>query len=92
MEIHKLVCYFRLLAINSFPYEQNCRHFADDILRCIFVNEQFFILIEISPKTVPKGPIDNNSALDQTMAWRRIGDKPLSEPMLTQFADAYVRQ
>ena len=51
-----------------------------------------FILIEISPKTVPKGPIDNNSALDQTMAWRRIGDKPLSEPMVTQFTNAYVRQ
>ena len=25
------------------------------------------------------------------MAWRRIGDKPLSEPMLTQFTDAYRR-
>ena len=24
------------------------------------------------------------------MAWRRIGDKPLSVPMLTQFTDAYV--
>ena len=23
------------------------------------------------------------------MAWRRIGDKPLSEPMLTLFTDAY---
>ena len=23
------------------------------------------------------------------MAWRRIGNKPLSEPMLTQFIDAY---
>ena len=86
------MCYFRLLAINSFPYEQNDRHFADAILRCIFVNEHFFILIEISPKTIPKGPIDNNSALDQTMAWRRIGDKPLSEPMVTQFTNAYVRQ
>ena len=25
------------------------------------------------------------------MAWRRIGDKPLSESMLTQFTDAYMR-
>ena len=24
------------------------------------------------------------------MAWRRIGDKPLSEPVLTRFADAYM--
>ena len=25
------------------------------------------------------------------MAWHRIGDKPLSEPMLTQFTDVYMR-
>ena len=25
------------------------------------------------------------------MAWRRIGDKPLSEPMLTGVTDAYMR-
>ena len=25
------------------------------------------------------------------MAWRRIGDKPLSEPMLTWFTDTYMR-
>ena len=24
------------------------------------------------------------------MAWRRIGDKPLAEPMLTRFTDAYT--
>ena len=41
-------------------------------------------------KFVPKGTIDNNSALNQIMAWRRIGDKPLSEPMLTQFTDPYM--
>ena len=29
-----------------------------------------------------KGPIDNNPALVQIMAWRRSGDKPLSEPMM----------
>ena len=33
-------------------------------------------------KFVPKGSINNNSALVQTMAWRRSGDKPLSEPMM----------
>ena len=25
------------------------------------------------------------------MPWRQIGDKPLSEPMLTQLTDAYMR-
>ena len=42
---------------------QNGRHFADDIFRCNFVNEKFYILIQISLKFVPKGPIDNNPAL-----------------------------
>ena len=48
-------------------------------------------LIEISLKFVPKGPIDNNIALVQIMAWRRIGDKPLLEPMMTRFTDTYMR-
>ena len=65
--------------------EQNGRHFADDIFRWIFVNEIFCILIKISLKFVPKDMIDNNPALVQIMAWRRIGDKPLSEPMLIKF-------
>ena len=77
--------------INSSPHGQNGRHFADDDFRCILVSEKFCILIKISLKCVPKGPIDNIPALVQIMAWCRIGDKPLSEPMLMQFTDAYMR-
>ena len=33
------------------------------IFICIFVNEKFSILIEISLKFVSKDPIDNNTAL-----------------------------
>ena len=73
------------------PPEQNGCHFADDIFKCIFVNEKFCILIPISLKSVPKGSIDNNSALVRVMAWRRTGDKKVSEPMLTQFIDAFMR-
>ena len=40
--------------------------------------------IKISLKFVPKGPINNIPALVQIMAWRRTGDKPLSEPMMTR--------
>ena len=40
-------------------------------------------------KFIPKGMINNIPALVQTMAWRRPGDKPLSEPTMTYFADAY---
>ena len=41
-----------------------------------------WIPIKISLKFVPKGPINNIPALVQIMAWRRPGDKPLSEPMM----------
>ena len=47
------------------------------------MNEKFGISIQVSVKFVPKGPIDNNAALVQVMAWRRTGDKPLPEPKLT---------
>ena len=80
----------RLQCVNSSPLAQNGRLFTDDIFRCIFVNEKLCILVKISPTFVPKGPIDNNLALVQIMAWCRIGDKPLSEPMQTWFTDAYT--
>ena len=64
---------------------------ADGIFKCIFLNENFRISIQISLKFVPKGPIDNKSALVQVMAWCRTGDKTLPEPVLTQFTDAYMR-
>ena len=64
---------------------------ADDIFKCIFVNEKFCILIKISLNFVLKGPIDNKAALVQVMAWRRTGDKSLPERMLMQFTDAYMR-
>ena len=49
--------------INSSPPGQNVRRFADDIFINIFMNEKFCILIKISLKFVPKGPIENNPAL-----------------------------
>ena len=73
------------------PPRQNGHHFAGDIFRCIFVNDKFCILIEISLKFVPYGLVDNSQALVQIMAWRRIGDKPFSEPILAKFTDAYMR-
>ena len=77
-------------SINSSPPGQNGRHFADNLFKCIFVNEKFCISIRISLKFVPKGPINNKSALVQVMAWRQTSDKPLPEPMMTQFTDAFI--
>ena len=74
---------------NSSPPGQNGRHLAD-IFKCIFLNENDKILIQISQKLVPRGPVDNKPALVQVMVWRRTGNKPLSEPMMFQFTDAYM--
>ena len=70
------------LSIKSMRPRQDGRHFPDDILIWIFLNENVWITIEISLKFVPKGPINNIPSLVQIMAWCRPGDKPLSEPMM----------
>ena len=62
--------------------ETNGSHFPDEIFKCIFLNENVWISIEISLKFVPKGLFNNIPALVQIMAWRRSGDKPLSETMM----------
>ena len=69
-------------SVNTLRPRQHGRHFADDIFKCIFLNENVSIAIKISLRFVPKGPINNIPALVQIMAWRRSGDKPLSEPMM----------
>ena len=68
--------------VNTLRPRQHRRRFADDIFKCIFFNENCCILIKISLKYVRKGPIDNKPALVQIMAWRRLGDKPFSEPVM----------
>ena len=50
------------------------RYFAVDTFKRIFW--------KISLRFVPKGPIINNLALVQLMAWRQPGARPLSEPMM----------
>ena len=68
--------------LNSLRPRLNRRPFADDIFKCIFLNENVWISIGISLKFVRKGSINNIPALVLIMAWRRSGDKPLSEPMM----------
>ena len=67
---------------NSLRPISNRRHFADDIFKCIFENENEWISPRISMKFVSNVRINNIPALVQIMAWRRPGDKPLSEPMM----------
>ena len=70
--------------INTLRPRQNRRHFADDIFKSIFLNENARISLKISLKFVAMVRINNIPALVQIMAWRRPGDKPLSEPMMVR--------
>ena len=79
-----------MYALTHFPLDNMAAILADDIFRCISLNENDRIPIQISLKFVPRSLIDNKPALVQVMAWRRAGDKPLPEPMLAQSPDAYM--
>ena len=47
--------------LNTWRPKQNGRHFADDIFKRIFLNENCCIVIKISLKFVPKCPINHTS-------------------------------
>ena len=68
--------------VNPWRPRQNVRYFADDIFKCIFLNENVWISLKISLNFVPKVWINNIPALVQIMAWRRPGGKPLYEPIM----------
>ena len=68
--------------INTLRPRQSRCQFGDDIFKCIFLNENAWIAIEISLKFVPKGPVNNIPALVPIMAWCRSGDRPISEPSM----------
>ena len=72
------------IAIALMCLRHNGLNFAEDIFKCIFVNENTWIPIIISLKFVSKGPINDIPVLAQIMAWRRQGNKPLSQPMMVK--------
>ena len=67
--------------INILRSAQNGYDLTDVHFKRIFINENLIIFI----KFVPNGPIYNIPALVQIKAWRRPGEKPLSEPMTVSF-------
>ena len=72
--IHLHLCTrYQFIVCNSSPPGRNGRHFADDICKCIFLNENVLLSIKIPLKFIPNGPISNIPALVQIMAWRRPG-------------------
>ena len=66
--------------VNTLRPRQNGRHFQID-----FLVWKLWILTKISLKFISGCPINNIPSLVRIMAWRRSGDKPLSEPMMVSF-------
>ena len=56
-----------------------------------FLEWKIWISNKILLKYVPWDLIDNKPSLVQLMGCRPSGDKPLSEPMMVEITDAYVR-
>ena len=54
--------------VNTLRSRQDGRRFADNIFKCIFLNENVWIPIKISLKFVPRGPISNIPALVQIIS------------------------
>ena len=57
----------------------------------MFLYKYCWIMIQLWLKCVPLDLIHNEPPLYQTMAWCRIGNKPLSDKMIANFTDAYMR-
>ena len=83
-------CWLVALSLFKLRPKQNGCQIPDDIFKCIFLNENVWILIRISLRFVPTVPIDNKPALVKIMAWRLPGDKPLSEPIMVSLLMMHI--
>ena len=75
--------FVNIICIYTLRPRQDGWHFADNIFRCIFLNENFCITIWISLKLVLEGLFDNKSALVEIMAWHQT-DNNVDEAMLSK--------
>ena len=71
-------CRWSTKCVNTLRSRRNKRHFADEIFKCIFWNENVWPSVPISLKFLPNIRINNIPSLVQIMAWRRPGDKLFS--------------
>ena len=77
--------------VNTLKPRQNGRRFAEDMFKCIFMNERFCISIRISLNFVSKAPIDNKSALVQIMGMAPNRRQAIIWTDDDSFTDAYMR-
>ena len=72
------------MSVNTLRLQQNGHHFADNISILISVYWNCYIFIQILPKSVIDGLIDNEASLVSVKVLCQTGDKPLREPMVME--------
>ena len=82
-ELILVMWHHAIRVLTHLPMDKMAAILVDEIFNWIFLNGNDWIPIQISLKCVSRSPIENKPALVHVMAWRRTGDKPLPEPMLT---------
>ena len=81
LKLHGTLCY-SIGYINRVRSRQNGCHFADSILKLIFMHENCVLMQNC--------PFNNNPALVQILAYCQTGEKPIFEPMIVLFTDPYI--
>ena len=59
----------KIQILNTLRLRRNVRLFRDGLFKCIFLNENVGLSIEISLKFVPEGSVNNISPFIHIMAW-----------------------
>ena len=78
--------------VNTLKPRHICRHFADGIFKCIFLNENLWFLLKVLLEFVSKVRIKRIPTLIQIMARHWPGEKPLSGPMMYLLTHIWVTQ
>ena len=66
-------------------------NFQEKNFKCILLDENDCIVIQVSLSFVLKIPIDDKSALAKLVAWRWAGTKPLSGQKMAKIYDIIWR-
>ena len=82
VKMFSISCWF--VTFNTWKYGWNSRYFADDF----FLEWKLWYVV--SKFHLSLFPWSHKSALVQVVAWRRTGDKPVPQPMMTNSTDAYI--
>ena len=63
VDVAGIACSYVTLLVNTLRSGQNCRHFANRIFKCIYLNENVRISLKMSLKFVSRRPINNVPSL-----------------------------